>query len=237
MTMYDEQYSTDATANAEDAVARLVQEGETPAAHDKFLIYLGLPSGSRSLAAAYRLFLSAQEATAEGRENTGEEIKAAPREWERLSSRFNWVERVEKYQFHIGLAVRAETANRQLADIEAFKDKVKKVSDRKQAFFLRINQICHRRLSECERQDLRAAEQQVEWLQKEIDAELSGEPFKKPSGRPVLPVPFSEYESIARAFSRASAVVSDGLRGEGEAIGVNALLIDLNTQRQKDEQD
>lgn len=230
--MFDEQSLEEARVKAEAAIAR--QENEPYKAFCGFLAFLSLPMPQRSLRAAYTAYKG--EAGAEQGQTDSEPLKSAPAYFQAWSSNFNWIERAEVHDFYTALVTRAKQAEQQLKDVEAFRDKVKKVSGRKLAFFNRFNQICHKRLTLCEQQDLQAQQQAEEWQKKRTDAELAGITFKPP-GKPILPVPFAEYESIMRAFSRASAVVTDGLTNEGAAIGVTALLIDLSEQRKKDEQD
>lgn len=230
--MYDEELLEDAQIRAEAAIARQVNEPYK--AFCGFNAFLNLPVAQRSLRAAYTVYKG--DTGAEQGQADNEPLKAAPAYFQAWSSTYDWITRAETHSFYLAMVAREKQAEQQLKDVEAFRDKVKKVSERKLAFFNRFNQICHKRLNLCEQQDLRAQEQAEEWLKKQTDAELAGVTFKPP-GKAIMPVPFSEYESIMRAFSRASAVVTDGLTNEGSAIGVNALLLDLKTQRKKDDHD
>lgn len=231
--MYSEEFLEDAQTKAEAAIARL--ENEPSKAYSGFLVYLNLPAGQRSLSAAYRAYrpdTGPKQAQAEG-----ETVIPAPGYFRSWSSTFNWKERAELHDFQTGIIARARQAEQHIADIQDCNNRVKQTSLNREAFFARVNGYCHRRLTEFERADLRAAKQAAEWQDMEADAQLGGKEFKPPKGRAILPTPTGEVESLVRTYARASLILDGGLSAEMKALEIDSLLAELNTQRQKDEQD
>jgi len=204
--MSDDRFIEDARNNAEDVIA--CPEGCSQKAHSAFLAYLGLPPGARSLSAAYRVYRG-ETGAGQGEQDN----KSAPAYFESWSSKWSFVSRSERYDFHMGEIARARQSEQHILDIQECVSRVKKTSLSREAFFARVSGYCHRRLTEYERQDVKAAEQAAQFQLLELDSQLAGREFKRPKERAILPTPIKKtrqgtgpFRGLGNAFLSAEGV-------------------------------